>query len=70
MTLEELAEWMDTRVPTDSTFHTCVDRENRAAAAACRELADKRANITGYKGKSDTRAELEAETDRLLRECK
>ena len=71
MTLEELASWHEEMAAYAEAIGRKDCRKNSlAAAAACRELQDKRANITGYKGKSDTRAELEAETDRLLAECK
>jgi len=68
MTLEELAEWMDEKANTmggtHEHWHPWV-RPMFAAAAACRELIDKRTNDAA----SDD-PNLEAETDRLLKACK
>jgi len=66
MTLEELASWHEDM----AAYALAIGRKDclknsLAAAAACRELIDKRTNDAA----SDD-PNLEAETDRLLKECK
>ena len=68
MTLEELAEKLDLFASVwGDAGGPWVDESImfRTSAAACRELQDKRTNDAA----SDD-PNLEAETDRLLRECK
>ncbi len=63
MTLEQLAKRLEESAQPKCPCPEC--REWRAAAAACRELADKREaeRIDSYS------IELEAATDALLAEC-
>lgn len=66
MTLEELASWHEEMAAYAEAIGRKDCRKNSlAAAAACRELQDKRTNDAA----SDD-PNLEAETDRLLKECK